>query len=84
MVAQSDISADQEVRAVSKRNSENVMDKVLKVIGAIVAIWIVFSLVGAVFGFLVHAVLWIALIAGGVLAVGAIAGRNRKSISNRR
>ena len=60
------------------------MDKVLKVIGAIVAIWIVFSLVGAVFGFLVHAVLWIALITGGVLAVGAIAGRNRKSISNRR
>ncbi|QNK81409.1 hypothetical protein [Nakamurella sp. PAMC28650] len=60
------------------------MDKVLKVVGAIIVIWIAFSLVGAVLGFLVHTVLWIALIAGGVLAVGAIAGRNRKSISNRR
>lgn len=60
------------------------MGKVLKVIGAIIAIWIAISLVGAVLGFLVHAVLWIALIAGGVLAGVAIAGRNRKSISNRR
>lgn len=69
---------------MGKRNSENVMDKILKIIGAIIAIWIVISLVGAVLGFLVHAVLWIALIAGGALAVAAIAGRNRKSISNRR
>lgn len=60
------------------------MDKVLKVIGAIVVIWIAFSLVGAVVGFLVHTVLWIALIVGGVLAVGAIAGRNRKAVGNRR
>ena len=60
------------------------MGKVLKVIGAIIAIWIAISLVGAVLGFLVHAVLWIGLIAGGVLAGVAIAGRNRKSISNRR
>lgn len=60
------------------------MEKVLKVIGAIVVIWIAFAIIGAVFGFLVHAVLWIALIAGGVYAVSAIAGRNRRSISNRR
>ncbi|SDO46393.1 hypothetical protein SAMN04515671_1016 [Nakamurella panacisegetis] len=60
------------------------MEKVLKVIGAIVVVWIAFSIIGAVFGFLVHTVLWIALIAGGVYAVAAVAGRNRRSISNRR
>jgi hypothetical protein len=60
------------------------MNNVLKVVGAIVVLWIAFSIIGAIVGFVAHTVLWIALIAGGVYAVGAIAGRNRRSISNRR
>lgn len=60
------------------------MDKVLKVVGLIILAWIVFSVVGAIVGFVIHAVLWIALVAGAVYAVTAIAGRNRRSISNRR
>ena len=60
------------------------MDKVLKVVGAIVVLWIAFSIIGAIIGFVASAVMWIALIAGGVYVVGAIAGRNRRSISNRR
>ncbi len=59
------------------------MEKVLKVAGVIVVLWIAFSIVGAIVGFLAHLVLWIALIAGGVLVVGAIAGRNRRSITRR-
>ncbi|MET3804566.1 type III secretory pathway component EscT [Nakamurella sp. UYEF19] len=60
------------------------MEKVLKIVGAIVVLWIAFSIIGAVVGFVAHTVLWVALIAGGVYAVSAIAGRNRRSISNRR
>jgi hypothetical protein len=60
------------------------MNNVLKVVGAIVLVWIAFSIIGAIVGFVAHTVLWIALIAGGVYAVSAIAGRNRRSISNRR
>lgn len=60
------------------------MDKVLKVVGLIILAWIAFSIIGAIFGFVIHAVLWIALIAGVVYAVGAIAGRNRRSVGHRR
>ena len=59
------------------------MDKVLKIVGVIVLLWIAFSIVGAIVGFLAHVVLWTALIVGGVVAVGAIAGRNRRSIGRR-
>jgi hypothetical protein len=59
------------------------MDKVLKIAGVILVLWIAFSIVGAIVGFLAHVVLWIALIAGGVAVVGAIAGRNRRSITRR-
>lgn len=59
------------------------MEKVLKIAGVIVLIWVAFSIVGAIVGFLAHIVLWLALIAGGVAVVGAIAGRNRRSISRR-
>jgi hypothetical protein len=59
------------------------MEKVLKIAGVVLLVWIAFSIVGAIIGFLAHAVLWIALIAGGVAVVGAIAGRNRRSISRR-
>jgi hypothetical protein len=60
------------------------MEKVLKVLGAIVLVWIAFSVIGAIVGFVAHSVLWIALIAGGVYAVTAIAGRNRRPIGPRR
>jgi hypothetical protein len=60
------------------------MGNVLKVVGAIVVIWIAFSLIGAVLGFVAHAFLWIALIAGGVYAFTAISNRNRRSVGNRR
>ncbi len=69
---------------MSQSNAENVMGNVLKVVGAIVVVWIAFSIIGAVFGFVAHAFLWIALIGGGVWAVSAISNRNRRSISNRR
>jgi hypothetical protein len=59
------------------------MEKVLKIVGVVLLVWIAFSIVGAIVGFLAHVVLWIALIAGGVAVVGAIAGRNRRSISRR-
>ena len=59
------------------------MEKVLKIVGVILLLWIAVSIIGAIVGFLAHAVLWIALIAGGVAVVGAIAGRNRRSISRR-
>jgi hypothetical protein len=62
---------------------EKVMEKVLKIVGVILLVWIAFSIVGAVVGFLAHVVLWVALIAGGVAVVGAIAGRNRRSINRR-
>ena len=59
------------------------MEKVLKIVGVILLVWIAFSIVGAIVGFLAHVVLWVALIAGGVAVVGAIAGRNRRSITRR-
>ena len=46
---------------MSQSNAENVMGNVLKVVGAIVVVWIAFSIIGAVFGFVAHAFLWIAL-----------------------
>lgn len=59
------------------------MEKVLKIVGVVLLVWIVFSVVGAIVGFLAHVVLWIALITAGVVAVGAITGRNRRSINRR-
>jgi len=59
------------------------MEKVLKIVGVVLLVWIAFSIVGAIVGFLAHVVLWIALIAGGVAVAGAIAGRSRRSISRR-
>jgi len=60
------------------------MQNILKVVGAVVVLWIAFSIVGAIVGFVAHAVLWVALIAGGVYAVSAVAGRNRGPIGTRR
>lgn len=69
---------------MSEDSEKSVMEKVLKVLGAIVLVWITFSVIGAIVGFVAQTVLWIALIAGGVYAVTAIAGRNRRPIGRRR
>ena len=45
---------------------------------------VVLIVVGAIVGFLVKTVLWIALIAGGVYLIGAIAARSRRNQVGRR
>lgn len=65
------------------------MDKFLRIVGIIVLAWIAFSLIGWVFGFVVKAVFFIAIIAGVVLAVGYVSnkmvgGRNRSQVGPRR
>ncbi|GGM08762.1 hypothetical protein [Nakamurella endophytica] len=59
------------------------MDRVLKIIGLVVLAWLAIGLVGAVLGFLVKAVFWVAVIAGGVYAVGAITANRRQVRSHR-
>lgn len=59
------------------------MDKFFKIVGIIVVAWIALGLIGSLLGFLVKAVLWIALIAGGVYVVGAIAARGRRQVGRR-
>jgi hypothetical protein len=56
----------------------------LKIIGAVVLVIIAVSVLGAVIGFLAKAVLWIALIAGAVWVVSAVAAKNKGQIGNRR
>ncbi|MEP6563293.1 MAG: hypothetical protein ABJD68_19720 [Nakamurella sp.] len=53
------------------------MDKFLKIIGIVVLAWIALSLVGNIIGFLVGSIFWIALIAGGVWAVAAVANKRK-------
>jgi hypothetical protein len=61
------------------------MDKFFKIVGIVVVAWIVLGLIGAVLGFLVKTVFWVALSAGGVYAVSAIASRARNhQIGSRR
>jgi hypothetical protein len=61
------------------------MDKFFKIVGIIVVAWIVLGLVGSLLGFLVKAVFWVALIAGGVYVVSAIAAKARNNqIGSRR
>ena len=59
------------------------MDKFFKIVGIIVVAWIALGLIGSLLGFLVKTVLWIALIAGGVYVVGAIASRSRRQVGRR-
>ena len=54
------------------------MEKFFKIVGIVVVAWIALALIGKLIGFLVGSVLWIALIAGGVYLVGAIAARGRR------
>jgi hypothetical protein len=54
---------------------------VLRIIGIALAIWIVLSILGAVFKFLVAALVIGAVVFVGAAAYGAIRNRNRRSIS---
>lgn len=55
------------------------MRNFLMIVGIIVVAWILLGIVGAIVGFLVKTFLWIALIAGGVYVVGAIAAKARRN-----
>ncbi len=54
------------------------MKSFLTIVGVIVVAWILLGVIGAIVGFLVKTVLWIALIAGGVYLVGAITAKARQ------
>lgn len=60
------------------------MDKLLKIAGIVVLAWIALGLLGLVFKFLVGAVFWVGLIAGGIWLFGAISGRSRRGTSAQR
>lgn len=60
------------------------MDKFLKIVGIVVVAWIALGLIGWVFHFLVSAVFWIALVAGGVWVVSSITGKRRSQLGPRR
>lgn len=60
------------------------MDKFFKIVGIIVVAWLALGVIGWAFGFLVKAVFWIALIAGGVWVVSAIAAKSKGQIGSRR
>ncbi|HVV09637.1 hypothetical protein [Amycolatopsis sp.] len=51
-----------------------------KIVGALIVAWLAFMVIGSVIGFLLKAVIWIAIIGGavflGTAAYGAIKGRN--------
>jgi hypothetical protein len=55
------------------------MDKFLKIVGAVVVIWIGLSLIGWVLGAVFSGLFWIAVIAGGVWAVAAIANKRKQN-----
>lgn len=60
------------------------MDKFFKIVGIIVVAWLALGVIGWAFHFLVGAVFWIALIAGGIWVVSAIAAKNKGQIGSRR
>ncbi|MBM9466667.1 hypothetical protein [Nakamurella leprariae] len=60
------------------------MDRFLKIVGIVVLAFVAFAIVGKLLGFLISAVFWIALIAGGVWAVTAIANKSRNQVGPRR
>ncbi len=57
-----------------------------KIVGGLLLAWVAFMVVGAVVGFLVEAVFWIAVVGGGVFlgaaAYGAIKGDKRKQLKS--
>ena len=54
------------------------MDKFLKIVGIVVIAWIALSLIGWVIGAVFSGLFWIALIAGGIWAVAAIANKSKQ------
>ena len=55
------------------------MDKFLKIVGIVVIAWIALSLIGWVIGAVFSGLFWIALIAGGIWAVAAIANKRKRN-----
>ena len=55
------------------------MDKFLKIVGAVVVLWIGIQLVLWVIGGVLSSLFWIALIAGGVVAGVAIANKRKQN-----
>jgi hypothetical protein len=55
------------------------MDKFLKIVGLIVVAWIALSLIGWIFGFLIKAVFFVAIVVGIVLLVSAVVNRSRRN-----
>jgi hypothetical protein len=53
---------------------------VLKVLGVVLLVWLAFSLLGAVFDFLVWALLIGAVVFVGAAAYSAVKGRSRRSL----
>ncbi|WP_019818883.1 hypothetical protein [Saccharomonospora saliphila] len=53
-----------------------------KIVGGLLLAWVAFMVIGSLVGFLVKAVFWIAVVAGGVFlgaaAYGAIKGKDQK------
>ncbi|WP_353648912.1 hypothetical protein ABLG96_19175 [Nakamurella sp. A5-74] len=60
------------------------MDKILKVAGIVVVAWIALGLLGLIFKFLVGAVFWVGLIAGGIWLFSAVTGRSRRAMGAER
>lgn len=59
------------------------MDKFIKVAGVVVLAWIALGIVGWVFHFLITAVFWVALVAGGIWLVSAVSGRKKEAVNGR-
>lgn len=60
------------------------MDKLLRVVGIIVAALIAFWVVGLVIGFVIKTVVFLVLAVGAVYLIASVSGRNRISGSSRR
>ena len=55
------------------------MDKFLKIVGAVVVIWIGISLVLWLIGKTIGLLFWVAIIGGGIWAVAAIANKRKQN-----
>lgn len=60
------------------------MDKFFKIVGIVVVAWLAIGLLGALFGFLAKVVFFVALVAGAVWLVGALANRSKRGERVRR
>lgn len=60
------------------------METFLKIVGLVVVAWIALSLIGWIIGAVFSGLFWIALIAGGIWVVAAIANKRKQQIGYRR